>query len=153
MSELAPLDPDVLADVLSKHPFVTIDGVFNVRDLGMIPVVDSNIEYVTRSGFMYRSGELSGVTPLGVCHSSSREFVAIHESREGAAAGPWNRHHIRPAFRHGNCKVRCSNPPNRRSNRIARSCVFQRGLQPRAYGPVSFSANSSSPTKPTQAVL
>ena len=65
MSELAPLDPDLLADVLSKHPFVTIDGIFNVRDLGMIPVADS--EYVTRSGFMYRSGELSGVTSHGVC--------------------------------------------------------------------------------------
>ncbi|KAN0115966.1 Tyrosine phosphatase family domain containing protein [Russula decolorans] len=63
MSELAPLDPDLLVDVLSKHPFVTIDGIFNVRDLGMIPVADS--EYVTRSGFMYRSGELSGVTPHG----------------------------------------------------------------------------------------
>jgi hypothetical protein len=78
--------------------------------------------------------------------------MVIHESREGAAAGPWYHHHIRPAFRHGNCKVRCNNPPNRWSNHIARSCVPQRGLQPRAYGPVSISANSSSPTKPTQAV-
>jgi Tyrosine phosphatase family len=66
MSELAPVDPDLLSDVLSKHPFVTIDGIFNVRDLGMIPVADS--EYVTRSGFMYRSGELSGVTLHGVYH-------------------------------------------------------------------------------------
>jgi hypothetical protein len=80
MSELAPLDPDLLADVLSKHPFVTIDGIFNVRDLGMIPVADS--EYVTRSGFMYRSGELSGITPHGVCHSSSREFVVCGNLRE-----------------------------------------------------------------------
>jgi hypothetical protein len=64
MSELAPLDPDLLADVLSKHPFVMIDGVCNVRDLGMIPAADS--KNVTRSGFMYRSGELSGVTQHGV---------------------------------------------------------------------------------------
>jgi hypothetical protein len=80
MSELAPVDPDLLADVLSKHPFATIDGVFNIRDLGMIPVANS--EYVTRSGFMYRSGELSGVTPHGVCHSSSREFVVCVYPRE-----------------------------------------------------------------------
>ena len=80
MSELAPLDPDLLADVLSKHPFVTVDGVFNFRDLGMIPVADS--EYVTRSGFMYRSGELSGVTPHGACHSPSREFVVCYNPRE-----------------------------------------------------------------------
>ncbi|KAH9983573.1 tyrosine phosphatase family-domain-containing protein [Russula compacta] len=62
MSELAPLDPNLLADVLSKHPFVTIDGVCNLRDLGMIPIADG--EHVTRSGFMYRSGELSGITQL-----------------------------------------------------------------------------------------
>jgi hypothetical protein len=149
MSELAPLDPDLLADVLSKHPFVTIDGIFNIRDLGMIPVADS--EYVTRSGFMYRSGELSGITPHGVCHSYSRDFEVIHESRGRATTGPWYYHHIRSALRHGNCKVRCNNPPNRWSNRIARSCVCQRGLQPRAHGSVSISVNSSSTTKPTQA--
>jgi hypothetical protein len=75
MSELAPLDADLLADVLSKHPFVTIDGVCNVRDLGMVPVADG--EYVTRSGFLYRSGELSGVTQHGVCHSFPRAIVVI----------------------------------------------------------------------------
>jgi len=64
MSELAPLDPELLSDLLSKHPFVTIDGVCNIRDLGMIPAEDG--ENVTRSGFMFRSGELSGVTQLGV---------------------------------------------------------------------------------------
>lgn len=66
MSELAPLDPDLLADVLSKPPFVTVDGVCNVRDLGMVPVADG--EHVTRSGFMYRSGELAGVTQHGMLH-------------------------------------------------------------------------------------
>jgi hypothetical protein len=55
MSEPAPLDADLVAE---KHPF--IDGICNVRDLGMIPVADG--KSVTRSGFMYRSGELSGVT-------------------------------------------------------------------------------------------
>lgn len=98
MSELAPLDPDLLTDVLSKHPFVAIDGIFNVRDLGMIPVADS--EYITRSGFMYRSGELSGVTSHGMCliPLESLCLVVILESREGAAPGAWNHHHIRPAF-------------------------------------------------------
>ncbi|KAI0291605.1 protein-tyrosine phosphatase-like protein [Multifurca ochricompacta] len=67
MSGLLPLDPDFVADVLSKDPFITIDGVFNVRDLGLIPAQDG--EHVTRSGFMYRSGELSGVTQNGKNHS------------------------------------------------------------------------------------
>ena len=81
MSELAPLDPDLLVDVLSKHPFVTIDGVCNVRDLGMVPVADG--EYVTRPGFMYRSGELSGVTQRGVFCSFSRAFVVIPRAGMG----------------------------------------------------------------------
>jgi hypothetical protein len=89
-----------------------------------------------------------GIFPL-----DSLWFVVIPESREGEAAGPWHHHHIRPTFRHRNCKVRCNNPPNFRSNRIARSCVYQGGLQPRAYGPVRISTDSSSPTKPTQAVF
>ncbi|KAI0252082.1 protein-tyrosine phosphatase-like protein [Lactifluus subvellereus] len=57
MSELAPLDPELVTDALSKYPFVNIEGVCNVRDLGMIPAADG--EHVTRTGFMYRSGELS----------------------------------------------------------------------------------------------
>jgi len=60
---MSPLDPEILSDVLSKHPFVTIDGVCNIRDLGMIPAEDG--ENVTRSGIMFRSGELSGITQLG----------------------------------------------------------------------------------------
>ncbi|SRR6266404_4184618 len=63
MSELAPLDPELVADVLSKHPFVTIDGVYNVRDLGRLPVADG--QRVTKSSFMIRGGEISGVTHLG----------------------------------------------------------------------------------------
>ncbi|KAH9018072.1 protein-tyrosine phosphatase-like protein [Lactarius pseudohatsudake] len=63
MSELAPLDPELVADVLSKHPFVTIDGVYNVRDLGRIPTADG--QDVTRSSFIFRGGELPGVTQLG----------------------------------------------------------------------------------------
>lgn len=64
MSELAPLDPDLVADVLSKHPFITIDGVYNARDLGAIPTADG--QHVTRSSFIVRSGELSGATQLGL---------------------------------------------------------------------------------------
>ena len=73
MSELAPLDPDLVADVLSKHPFVTIDGVCNVRDLGGIPTADG---HVTRSNFMVRSGELSRVTQLGLYPSLAPSDVS-----------------------------------------------------------------------------
>ncbi|KAI0258590.1 protein-tyrosine phosphatase-like protein [Gloeopeniophorella convolvens] len=63
MSELAHLDPELVADVLSKPPFVTVDGVCNVRDLGNLPVADG--EHVTRPGLIYRGGELSGITSQG----------------------------------------------------------------------------------------
>lgn len=136
MSELAPLDPDFLADVLSKHPFVTIDGVCNLRDLGMIPIADG--EHVTRSGFMYRSGELSGITQLGVRLSFFLLGVVVtSESRQGAAAGPRCHHYIRPTLRHGNRKVRRANSTNYRNNSATRSGVCRGGLQPRTYGPVS----------------
>lgn len=117
MSELAPLDPDILADVLSKHPFVTIDGVCNVRDLGMVPVADG--EHVTRSGFMYRSGELAGVTQHGMFLQSIPGSGVIPKNRQGTTAGPRRHHDIRPAFRRRNRKVRFSNPPNRGRNRIS----------------------------------
>ncbi|KAF8471337.1 protein-tyrosine phosphatase-like protein, partial [Russula ochroleuca] len=82
MSELAPLDPDILADVLSKPPFVTIDGVCNVRDLGMVPVAGG--EHVTRSGFMYRSGELAGVTQHGKGQLRDLGVTTIFDLRSDA---------------------------------------------------------------------
>ena len=136
MSELSPLDPGILSDVLSKHPFVTIDGVCNIRDLGMIPTTDG--ENVTRSGFMYRSGN-SLVSLNLVCAflSSSLVFGTTLETRQGTAADSRYHYHIRPPFRHGNCKVRCSNPTNCGNNSITRTSLCKGGLQPRAYGPVS----------------
>jgi hypothetical protein len=72
--------------------------------------------------------------------SFSRAFVIPRACRQGAAAGPRCHHDIRPAFRRRNRKVRFTNPPNRRSDRIPCSGVHKRGLQPGAYGPVSSSA-------------
>ncbi|KAI0057609.1 hypothetical protein BV25DRAFT_1831060 [Artomyces pyxidatus] len=61
MSELDPLDPVYVSQILSNPPFVTISGASNVRDLGLHPGTRSHV----RPGYIYRSGELSGVTPQG----------------------------------------------------------------------------------------
>ncbi|GLB34077.1 putative tyrosine phosphatase [Lyophyllum shimeji] len=64
MSDLEPLDPTYVADVLSRPPFVTIDGVINVRDLGSYPT-DSGLGEITRPRFLFRSAELSSITERG----------------------------------------------------------------------------------------
>jgi hypothetical protein len=66
-----PLDPHVVAKRLSRAPFVTIDGVYNARDLGLLLTTDDTNESCSsdaqgiRSGFAFRSGEVSGITETG----------------------------------------------------------------------------------------
>ena len=63
--ELEPLDPVYVSERLSKPPFVTIPGVVNIRDLGGYPS-QSKPGYITRPGFVFRSGEVSSITDDGV---------------------------------------------------------------------------------------
>ncbi|KAI0638416.1 protein-tyrosine phosphatase-like protein [Trametes polyzona] len=70
--DLEPLDADYVADTLSKPPFVSIDGVVNVRDLGSYPT--SYPGMVTRPRLVYRSGEVSHITPEGVRMRQLREL-------------------------------------------------------------------------------
>ncbi|KAG5654585.1 hypothetical protein H0H81_011560 [Sphagnurus paluster] len=64
MNDLAPLDPAYVANILSHPPFVTIDGVINVRDLGSYPS-ETSPGSVTRPRFLFRSAELSSITVEG----------------------------------------------------------------------------------------
>ena len=57
------LDPDYVARTLSNPPFVSISGVYNVRCLGNYRTQHSN--EVTRASFMFRAGEVSGITDDG----------------------------------------------------------------------------------------
>lgn len=63
--DLEPLDPAYVADVLSNPPFVTIDGVINVRDLGSYPST-SHPGHTTKPNYLYRSAELSRITKEGL---------------------------------------------------------------------------------------
>ena len=69
MDELEPLDPSYVAETLSRPPFVTIQGVVNVRDLGNLPSIYRPGE-ITRLNFVFRSAELSRMTDEGVYFNS-----------------------------------------------------------------------------------
>ena len=60
-----PLDELYVRTRLKQPPFVTIDGVLNIRDLGSYPTV-ADPSLITKPSFMYRSGEVSGITGGGV---------------------------------------------------------------------------------------
>ncbi|KAG5648825.1 hypothetical protein DXG03_000174 [Asterophora parasitica] len=64
MNDLEPLDPAYVAEVLSRPPFVTIDGVINARDLGTYSSETSSGD-ITRPRFLFRSAELSKITKEG----------------------------------------------------------------------------------------
>jgi hypothetical protein len=64
MHDLDPLDPVYVAEVLSKPPFITVPGVINVRDLGLLPSVTLPGKII-KPGYLYRSAELSGIQPEG----------------------------------------------------------------------------------------
>ena len=66
MHDLDPLDPAYVQDVLSRPPFIRIPGVINVRDLGHYSST-TDPGFVTKSGYLFRSAELSGITDEGSC--------------------------------------------------------------------------------------
>ncbi|TFY60047.1 hypothetical protein EVG20_g7568 [Dentipellis fragilis] len=118
--ELDPIDPDHVAHVLSHPPFVSIPGVHNVRDLGAHPT--STPAESTRPGFMFRSGEISGITPDG---------------KRGASARARDHDSLRPALRHRDDEVQHADPgAGRGPARRARARVREQRLQPAAIGPV-----------------
>ena len=64
MDSLESLDPAFVQSVLSSPPFVTIEGITNVRTLGPYPA--KNPEGATRVDFVFRSSEVSKITEEGV---------------------------------------------------------------------------------------
>ncbi|KAI1820486.1 protein-tyrosine phosphatase-like protein [Xylaria intraflava] len=53
------LTPEQYGPVLSSPPFIFVDGIFNARDIGLVP--DSPL----RPNFVFRSGLLAGITDNG----------------------------------------------------------------------------------------
>lgn len=63
MTDLKPLDPEYVAEQLSRPPFVSISGVVNARDLGGCPTDTPG--FITKPNLVYRSGEVSYITEGG----------------------------------------------------------------------------------------
>jgi hypothetical protein len=63
------LDPVLVQEVLSKQPFVTVEGTYNVRDLhhtdahSVFP--SCSCTSGVKPGLLFRSGELSALTDRG----------------------------------------------------------------------------------------
>ncbi|KAM6496098.1 Protein-tyrosine phosphatase-like protein [Amanita muscaria] len=80
MNELEPLDPVYVAEVLSHPPFVTIEGVINVRDLGHLP----STRYpgkTTRPNLLFRSAELSRITDEGKAQLKQLGITTVFDTR------------------------------------------------------------------------
>ncbi|KAI0340906.1 hypothetical protein BDW22DRAFT_1333671 [Trametopsis cervina] len=63
MDDLDPLDPDYVRETLSKPPFISVPGVFNIRDLGSYSTRYNGM--ITKPNILYRSGEVSKITEEG----------------------------------------------------------------------------------------
>jgi hypothetical protein len=51
------ISPTIVNAILSQHPFLSIPGALNIRDISVSPYV--------RKGLVYRSGILGHITPAG----------------------------------------------------------------------------------------
>ena|SRR5882762_1140006 len=98
-----PLDPQYVADVLSRPPFVTISGVHNVRD---IAALGSHL----KPNFVFRGAEVSSITEEGECYTFiyARTIILITPImlfRQSSIACAWHHHRVRFAIGHRNREI------------------------------------------------
>ncbi|KAG6861566.1 hypothetical protein C0995_014862 [Termitomyces sp. Mi166 len=89
LSDLEPLDPAYVAEVLSRPPFVTIDGVINVRDLGFYPS-ETVPGHITRPRLLYRSAELSGISKEGEQQLKTLNISQVFDLRSDTEIRKYN---------------------------------------------------------------
>ncbi|KAI0677306.1 protein-tyrosine phosphatase-like protein [Trametes maxima] len=77
--DLEPLDPAYVAHTLSRPPFVSVPGVVNVRDLGSYHTHFPGL--ATRPGLLYRSGEISHITPEGAQQLRELGITTVYDLR------------------------------------------------------------------------
>ncbi|KAJ7774097.1 protein-tyrosine phosphatase-like protein [Mycena olivaceomarginata] len=89
MDALEPLDPQFVQDQLSRHPFVAVAGVINVRDLGGLPSrLYPNL--ATKPGYLYRSAELSGITDQGKVQFKELGISQVFDLRSDTEIAKYN---------------------------------------------------------------
>jgi len=90
------LDEGYVRTRLNEPPFVTVDGVLNIRDLGSYQTADPSL--TTKPSLMYRSGEVSGMTVEGISLISSHilDGGSTSLTRQIAAQVARDHSHLRP---------------------------------------------------------
>lgn len=78
--DLDPLDPVFVNERLSKPPFVSIAGVFNVRDLGSYPSTTSP-GYMTKPSLIFRAAEVSSITEEGIAQLRALGVKKVYDMR------------------------------------------------------------------------
>ncbi|KAF9021518.1 hypothetical protein BDZ89DRAFT_1137968 [Hymenopellis radicata] len=89
MNDLEPLDPAYVSDILSRHPFITIPGVINVRDLGLYPSTTVPT-HITKPHLVLRSAELSGITEEGKARLKSLGVTKVFDLRSDTEIEKYN---------------------------------------------------------------
>ncbi|KAH7887384.1 protein-tyrosine phosphatase-like protein [Phlebopus sp. FC_14] len=87
-SGLEALDPNYVADVLSRPPFVQISGVSNVRDLGSYPTSTPNV--ITKPGYAYRSAEVSNINEEGAQQMKALGITTVFDLRSDPEMQKYN---------------------------------------------------------------
>ncbi|KAJ7591611.1 protein-tyrosine phosphatase-like protein [Mycena floridula] len=87
MDDLGALEPSYVNEVLSSWPFVKISGVINVRSLGGYSTV-SNTK--TRTGYIFRGAELSGITEQGKQELRSLGISKVFDLRSDVELEKYN---------------------------------------------------------------
>ncbi|KAK1233432.1 hypothetical protein PQX77_003410 [Marasmius sp. AFHP31] len=88
MEELEALEPSYVQDVLSRPPFVNIEGVINVRDLGGYTTSFTN--KITRPRLAFRSAELAGVTDRGKQQMKDLGITTVFDLRSDTEIEKYN---------------------------------------------------------------
>lgn len=86
-------DPALVAEILSKPPFVKIEGVSNVRTLGSYQVPSKNgssPQLITRPNFLFRSAEISGITEKGKSQLRDLNIRKIFDLRSKTEMDKYN---------------------------------------------------------------
>lgn len=88
-----PIAGDQLLAALETAPFVGVPGLFNTRDLGLVPPTCSPQRGLIRPGFLYRTGSLQHLAANPAGQAVLRDRLGVRRifdlrSRQEHACGP-----------------------------------------------------------------
>ena len=73
------IDAESLSKVLSSPPFLTVDGVANIREVGGFTI--TGVSALVKPGYYFRAGELSHITDKGKEQLRSFGIRKVFDSR------------------------------------------------------------------------